>query len=565
MDRQLIPIIDNDMARFNQSIVDGFHQREFENGLSWFDNALRNILKSVEKRGVSYVNTVRASPKEFIEYLIGSSRKVYDVHKETLYPVKIHIQYKDKAGKVHDFYTFTMLSYCDRHGDVWLRGAQYSHQFVLAERGLPVTKENALFVKVLGFKFKIGIEHFNYEQVFTETGIVTTRSSDINLAANRFYSPTEARKIKDNKTPTPLLAWYIFANMGFSKAMDNYGECDFRIGPVDALIDECKSEDRWEIFTRPKNSSDNKCSLGDFISLDIGIAVRNKSPKRKELSAMGLQYANALLFIVDCCSSYFDIDRLDDPDYWKLIIGRCSVKAGDSDEYIMRLMYEHFDSINEYLDEDSIRKFASQSIVVANMFDLFNYIIANRSEIVQTTDRASALYKELASVEFTFDSLLTAANNFKHDIKNNSEINYKKVARFLTSHFHIKEIDNARNANLIQEPTPTDNPFIDYGLGCMPQHKVYTAVGKKKRGDFDTSDSATFTHASLPFVHSYLRVTNPNPDGRGFLNPCVYLINGRITGLDPRFKELYDRTDKRLRYREPWPCPQESSNRPEEA
>jgi len=553
MDHRLIPAINDKMPKFNQSIVDGFHQKEFEDGVIWFDHALRNILKSVEKRGVFFQKCVRATPTEFNNYLINSSRKVFDVHKETLYPVKIMIDYRDKGGKIISFTSYTMLPYTDRHGDIFLRGAQYSAQFVLAERGLPVTKENSLFVKVLGFKFKIGVEHFNFDQIHMETGTQINRSTDINLAANRFYSPTEARKIKDSKTPTPLLAWYIFANKGFSAAMTEYGECDYRIGTVDALLAECRPEDRWEIFTRPGSSTSNKCSLGDFINLDMGIAVRNLSPKRPALSAMALQYTCSLLFIIDCCSSYFDIDRLDDPDYWKLIIGRCSVKAGDTDEYIMRLMYEHFDAINEYLDEDSIKKFASQSIVVTNMFDLFNYIIANRSEIVQTTDRASMLYKELASLEFTLDSLLTAANNFKHDIKNNSEINQKKVARFLTSHFHIKEIDNARNANLVQEPTPTDNPFVDYVLGCMPQHKVYTGVGKKKRGDFDVNDSACFTHASLPFVNSYLRVTNPNPDGRGFLSPCLYLINGKTTGLNPEFKDLYERTDKRLRYREPWP------------
>lgn len=553
MDHRLIKHINDKMPKFNQVLVDGFHQKEFDNGLVWFGNALRSILKSVEVRGVFYRDCVRATPKEYIDYLRSSSRKVYDVHKETLYPVKILIDYKDKGGKLIEYCAFTMLPYTNKYGDLWLRGAMYSLQFVLAERGLPVTKENELFVKVLGFKFKIGVEHFNFDQIFMETGAQINRSTDINLAANRFYSPTDARKIKDSKTPTPLLAWYIFAKMGFSDAMSQYGECDYRVGAVDALLAECKPEDRWEIFTRPSSSTENKCALGDFINLDIGIAVRNKSPKRPMLSTMALQYTCSLLFVIDCCSSYFDIDRLDDPNYWKLIIGRCSVKAGDTDEYIMRLMHDHFIAINEYLDEDSIKKFASQSIVVANMYDLFNYIIANRSEIVQTTDRASMLYKELASLEFTLDSLLTAANNFKHDIKNNSEINQKKVARFLTSHFHIKEIDNARNANLTQEPTPTDNPFVDHVLSCVPQHKVYTGVGKKKRGDFDVNDSATFTHASLPFVNSYLRVTNPNPDGRGFLSPCLYLINGKTTGLDPQFKELYERTDKRLRYREPWP------------
>ena len=550
MHKALIPKIEATMPKFNQVIVEGFHQKEFEKGLHYFDHSLRLIFKSIEKRGVFFREVKRVSPREYNEYLTKSSSKLFDIHKETLYPCKILFEYMDKAGKLIALNpVFIMLPYCDKHGDLWLRGVHYSLQFVLAERGLPVTKENSLFVKVLGFKFKIGVEHFKYDQVFSETGSNLTRTADINLAANRFYSPTEARKIKDTKTPTPLLAWYIFADMGFTKAMTQYGECDFEIGPTDALIAECKPGDRWEIITR--SSSPNQRSLGDFVGHDYAVAVRNKSPKRKELSSMALQYAGALLFVIDCLSSYFDIDNIDNPNYWKLIIGRCSVKAGDSNEYIMRLMHEHFDSINEYLDEDSIKKFASQSIVVSNMFDLFNYIIANRSEIVQTTDRASMLHKELASLEFTLDKLITAANSFKHDIKNNSELSQKKVSRFLNNNFHIKEIDNARTTNLIQEPTPTDNPFIDYVLGCMPQHKVYTGVGnKKKRGDFDTTDSACFTHPSLPFVNSYLRVTNPYPDGRGYLTPCLFLVNEKITGIHPDFKELYDSTSNRLKRRE---------------
>ena len=553
MSSKLAKAIDASMPRFNETITEGFHQKEFEQGLHYYDNALRQIFKNIEKRGVYFKGASRVSPREYIDYLRESSNKLFDIHQETLYPVKLEFEYRDKSNTLIKMKpAYTMLPYTNVYGDLFLRGVHYSLQFVLAERGLPVTKENALFVKVLGFKFKIGVENFSYDQVSVETGNFKAQTTDINLAANRFYSPTESRKITDSKTPTPLLAWYIFANMGFSKAMENYGECEFEIAPIDVLTSECKSRDRWEIYTRSSSSEPNAKRLGAFIPHDLGIAVRNKNPKRAELSAMGLQYACALLFIIDCLPSYFDIDRLDDPDYWKLIIGRCSVKAGDLDEYIMRLMYEHFDSIKEYCDEDSIKKFASQSIVVSNMFELFNYIIANRSEIVQTTDRATMFFKELASLEFTLDKLITAANNFKHDIKNNSELSQKKVARFLTNRFHIKEIDHARTTNLIQEATPTDNPFVDYVLGCMPQHRVYTSSTKaKKRGEFDTSDSAGFIHASLPFVNSFLRVTGPYPDGRGHLTPCLYLINEKTTGLNPEFKELYEQTDKRLRYREP--------------
>lgn len=553
MDPRLLKPVDNIMPRFNKVITDGFHQKEFENAVHTYDHSLRMIFKSIERRGVFFRGVSRVSPREYMEYLNKPTQpRVCEIHKETLYPVKLQFDYQDRSGKINPLPpVYTMLPYCDVYGDLYLRNTQYSAQIVMAERGLPVTKEEAIFVKVLGFKFKIGIEHFKYDRLFNETRNNLSRTQDINLPANRFYSPSEARKIKDPKTPIPLLAWYTFADMGFSKAMDLYGECEYEIGSPEVLADECPADQRWEIITRSR--SPNHKRLGEFIPHDLAIAVRNKSDRRKELSIMGLQYACALLYVIDCMSSYFDLESVDNPDYWKLLIGRCSVKPGDSNDYIMRLMYEHFDSMNnDYLDEDTIKKFASQSIVVSNMFDLFNYIIANRSEIVQTSDRASGFHKEIASLEFVLDRLITAANQFKHDIKNNTELSQNKVTRFLTSNFKLKEIDNARTANLIQEATPTDNPFVDYMLGTMPQHKVYTS-GVKGQGkkEFDTSDSAGFTHPSIPFVYSYQRVTKPAPDARGYLNPCIYLINDRVTALNPKDRELYDATDKRLKFREP--------------
>jgi len=541
--------IKESMPKFNQTLMEGFHLKEFEGATRYYDHALRIIFRSIEKRGVFFKGVQQVYAREYIDHVIGSSSKIYDIHKETLYPVKLMFDYRDKAGNIIPMQAYTMLPYCDKYGDLWLRGVHYSLQIVLAERGLPVTKENSLFVKVLGFKFKIGVEHFTYGNVSVETGNYISRNANINMACNRFYSPTDSRKITNKNTPIPLLAWYVFAGVGFTKAMELYGECDYEIGNVDVLADECKPKDRWEIMSQ--STSTNIKSLGEYINLDLGIAVRNKSDKRKVLNTLGLQYAGALQFVVDCMPSYFELDRIDDPDYWKLLIGRCSVKPGDSNEYVMRLMNDHFDSINEYLDEDSIKKFKAQSIVVKDIFELFNYIIANRSEIVQTTDRATGFHKELASLEFTLDKLITAANNFKHDIKNNSELSHKKVLRFLNNNFHIKEIDNARTTNLIQEATPTDVPFVDYMLGVMPQDKVFTSSSKnKKKGDFDVNDSACFIHASQPYVYSFLRVTGPHPDGRGFLQPCVYLINEKTTGLDPMFYEHHKATERRLKVRE---------------
>lgn len=546
----LAKAVDLRMPRFNEALVEGFHKQEFEQGLQYYNHILKLIYRSVESKGVFFKGAKRVSPKDYMEYLGRSTVRTYDIHKETLYPVRLEFEFVDKEGVATLCSTpYTMLPYCDEYGDMYLRGVHYSLQLVLAERGIPVTKEDSLFVKVLGFKFKIGVERFKLDKVITELDNFQTRTLDVNLAANRFYRPTPARSITDTKTPIPLLAWYVFADMGFDNAMEAYGGVEYRIGHVDTLVAECKPEDRWEVFTR--SSTLNIKFLGERISSDLGVAIRNKEKGRSELDVVGMQYTCALLYVIDCLSSYFEIERINDPDYWKLLIGRTSVKSGDTDDYIMRLMLEHFDSINEYLDEDSVRRFAGQSINVENMFDLFNYIIANRSEIVQTTDRATMFHKELASLEFTLDGLITAANRFKHDVKNNSELSLSKINRMIHRNFRIKEIDNARNTNLIQEATPTDNPFTDYMMGCMPQHRVYTNAGPNRRkAEFDPNDPASFIHASIPFVNSFQRVSQPYPDGRGYLNPCIHLSNGRITTLSPKHRELYKKTEKRLTQRE---------------
>jgi len=154
-------------------------------------------------------------------------------------------------------------------------------------------------------------------------------------------------------------------------------------------------------------------------------------------------------------------------------------------------------------------------------------------------------------MEFTMDGLITLANQFKHFIKNNSELSFHKVKQFLAnSSFKLRSIDNARGSNMILEPTPTDNPFSEYMLGVMAQSKVSTGGRKQSTGDFDVHDSANLTSASMPFVFSFQRVTKPAPDARGYLAPCGSFVSGNLTAVPDNRLELKDETDKRLKIRE---------------
>lgn len=131
MDPKLWEVIDETMPPFNPTIVEGFHKKEFDQGLQIFERNLRLTFKGIDNKGVYFRGISRVSPRDFIAFLKEASTKPFDIHKETLYPVKLSFDYKDKSGKMIPLKdAYVMLPYCDRHGDIFIRNTQYSLQFV---------------------------------------------------------------------------------------------------------------------------------------------------------------------------------------------------------------------------------------------------------------------------------------------------------------------------------------------------------------------------------------------------------------------------------------------------
>lgn len=541
MEPKLLEAFDNSMPRFNDKIIEGFHRSQFDDSARIYEQGLKQILKHLPKKGVRFSHLEIVQPREFMTYLSNANLRVCDVHKETVYPVKLIFEWFEDDEWVPFKPLYQMLSYTNDYGDIHIRNSFYNLKYVLSDRGLPVTKEHSIFIKILGYKFKVTTEAFRYAQVFNNKGVIRTNSQDINISANRFYSPNQTRRIDGkSKIPRPLLSWYIFGNEGFSSAMERWSECEYELGSVDAITEECRSEDGWTVMKGYGGQLQK--FLGRVVDNDFAVAIRNKNKSRKEISPMGVQYAVSLLYVSEHLSTYFDLSRLDDPNYWRLIIGRCSVKSNDTDDYILKLMGEHFESMGE-LD---VRRLRQQGVNCSDMWDLLNYISVNRSEIVQTSDRGNMVGKELTSLEHSLDVLLTSANGFNHDIKNTSDLTKRKVERALPNHFRLKTIDSTTRSNMDLINTPTDCPLAEHALAVISQDRVNPPRGTKSK-DFDPSDTANLIHPSLPFINSYLRITEPNPDGRGYLNPCLYLENDKVTAIRPDLYAVYEEIEQRLK------------------
>lgn len=564
MDPQLLKRI---RVPFTEELVQGWHMKDLnERGRSHLESTYRNILKPLEAKGYIFDGLELVSPIEFYDAITkggagtGSGTKEFEIAKNTFIGVRLKNHFRDpETGKEEELKCpLFFIPYTNRHGDLYTRNSLYGMQFVLAERGPSVDggKDKSIFIRVTGYKFKVTRELHTFNRV-TKVGMNTiTSSMNMTLPANRFYAAKKDRSLQNRKkVPLPLLAWYLFGKHGFSQCMKEFAECEYQLDTLDTLLDRCSAKDGWEIFSNTGGMHPKVLPRPrgvDSSPEEPAIAIRSLN-NSGTISNLGLQYVGGLLFMFGVFTWELRVDLIDDPNYWRLMIGKCSINLPQTadDESYLRHMHEHFASVEEYCDEHTINKYNRDDIKVTNTYEFLNHLMLNYSNLIKLYDPADMLHKELSSMEFLMDTMIEVANNFKFKIRNKVNIGPRYINRELDAHFRLFKIDESiRGNNVCLEQTGTDNPFIDYGLGVLLQTRATVGKGPgRKKEEFDPNHPGSVIHESQPFVCSYQYASKPSPDGRGSLQPRVRLVDGRFTALHEKDRELYEETKHRLRHR----------------
>lgn len=567
MDPQVLKRIAKARGGFTKELI-GWHKRDMDRIIPHLQLSFDNMFRSLKEKGYHFDGIEPVCPLEFFNSITRSSSsgtKDFEIAKNSFFGIKINNHFVDPVTGVHSELKCPLmfLPYTNNHGDIYTRNSTYSLQYVLSERGPSVDggREKTIFIRVLGYKFKVTKEIHTFNRVYRNGTNIGTSAINMTLPANRFYNSRNDRKITSKKVPIPLLAWYVFGKYGFNHCMREFAECEYIIDTMDTLVDICHKEDGWEIYANtsqihPKAFDRPK---GTPLLDEPAIAIKSRNAGG-EISNLALQYAAGLLFMFGVFSHELDIRRLDDINYWRWIIGRCSIRLPPKTipDVYLRQMNEHFSSVEEYADDITIDKYNKFDIEVRDTYELLNYLMMNYSNLIKLYDPADMLHKELASMEFLVDFLIHQANDFKFMIRNKSNITPKIINRELDAHFRLFNADKSvRENNTILEQTGTDCPFIDYGAGIILQTKstVNRGPGKKKE-EFDANHPGSMIHASQPFVVSYQYASKPNPDGRGMLQPRVHLVQGRYTSLRPEDRDLYESVKHRLKNKETYVTPQ---------
>lgn len=554
---------------FTKELTEGWHMKDLnDRGLTYLESCFRSIFKPLEAKGYMFDRLEYVDPIEFYNTItrpggkLSSGTKEYEISKNSFIGIRMVNHFKDPVtGKEEELKCPLMfLAYTNPYGDIWTRNSLYGLQYVLSERGPSVDgiKDKRIFVRVTGYKFNVTRELHTFNRVRELAGNILSSSMNMTLPANRFYAAKQDRSLKNRKkVPIPLLAWYLFGKYGFSHCMSQFAESEYQLDTLDTLLQRCREEDGWQVFSNtgaenPKAFPRTRNSEGD--GYEPAIAVRSLHDIGGEISNLALQYAGALLFMFSVFTHELDVSKIDDIDYWRYMVGRCSINlpANSQKDVYLRQMNEHFTSVEEYFDEHTIDRNRRANIPVKDTYDFLNYLLINYSSMIKLYNPADMLNKELASMEFLMDNMIEVANNFKFRIRNKSNIAPRYIERELDAHFRLFNIDKSvRENNVCLEQTGTDCPFIDYGMGVILQTRASVGKGPGKRGnDFDPNHPGSLIHESQPFVCSYQYASKPAPDARGLLQPRLRLVDGRYTALHERDRELYTHVRERLSRRQ---------------
>lgn len=560
MYNKLLGVIREERGPFTEELVEGWHKKDLDDVGKYYETCLRSIFSSLVEKGLYFEGIEEVCPKEFYDAITkpnGSGLKDFEISKNSFFGIRLKLFYVEPGDSIKNKiplkHPLQFLPYTNKHGDIYVRNSLYSLQFVLSERGPSVdgTNNKTIFVRVLGYRFKVTVELHRYYKLHTNkaTGDVTKHPLAVKFPATRFFNSRKDRKILDKNVPIPLLSWYIFGKYGFDHAMKHYAECDYRIGYQDDLVKNCPESEGWEIFLNGDGIHPKAMGEVNLANKEPGIAIKQRN--KDEVGSLGFQYAGALLYMFGAFSSILDLDRINDIEYWRLIIAYCSIKlpASTPDETYLRQMTEHFFSVEGYGDAITIERYNRFNIAIKDFYDMLNYMIVNYSNIIRTYNPADLLHKELASKEFLIENLIHAANEFKFRIRNKSNITPKIINREIDFHFKLFGIDRSiRENNTILEQTGTDNPFIDYGLGIIRQTKSTISRGPGgKKEEFDPNHPGSLIDASQPYVVSYQYASGPSPEGSGMLMPRVSLLNGKYTSIRDSDRKNYNSLKARLK------------------
>ncbi len=548
MDKYLMQLIKSKTPEMNKDVVNGYSTKKLKEAPIYIDKIFRWAYSSMEEFcGIRYEGYEICDPYEEFYYTSKSrsNKRSVNVGESSIYMVKYMFSYKGEPLDPRYLY----LPFCEDGNMIYIGGTQYFLFPVLSNKIISATSEG-LFVKIMKDKKNFTREYYN---IWMNEAV-----QHIGIIKSPLYDPTNRRKkIPDSTKAQATNVHYILSQYGFRKFWEKfygwvpqvYTYKDLDIDPKDEYSRRKKIDyDNYYFIEsqriRPKSYMDN-----NYEPTDIVMVV----PKDKMNSDV-LNTIATIYYIIDNFPDKIKKENLDNPITWIITLGFINFSSMYKIPDLLGKMDEHFKSLKDTVDELLKNKLLDIGYDCEDIYDLLFFIKRDFAEWHSRGENISSMYdKELDVLEYTLSLIVTSIFKSVYEIKkklsskaelSKSEINDILLKKIKTGAvFNIPKNENVARSNFVIVAYSGDNKFFKITSSVIPQE------GKKggKNAKISINDPNNKLHASYSECGGYLAIVKPQPIGNGKLNPYVMIDEKGTIIRNPKFKELIDKTQSKIR------------------
>lgn len=531
----------DEVHKFNPIVAGGISVHQLNNALEYVDNAFKLTAMSFPPQ-LKYEGYQKCTVQEEFQYL--SQRKhngqTIELAPSDTYMVNFLFSWNGEPLPPKPIF----IPYVGKGGLLYLRGKRFVIHPVLVDETISVAKGD-IFVPFLSAKitFKRMQHYFLLDGQGRVEYLVYSKIHNHNTDDQPRRSLRANNSVRCNHT----MPHYLFCKFGLKETFRRFFGADIHI--TDGVVDRNKYPfEQYAVATssgiRPRGAK-----IKDYQSSQLKIII-----PREKLNNGTLGLLSGFFYIIDHYTHRFSVETLDGTEdeirLWRVILGHVIFRNRDSEGSIYNKICDHFDSLDNYVDDMTREGLEAQGYPVNDLYDLMALLIFDFTEILTNTDPASMYGKMLAVNRYVLSDIIKGISIFKFKIISikNKELTYQDVNRFLNMYLKPEVISNGLKTHneIVSAQSPGDNLMFSYTSRAILQENASVKTrGKKSAVSFN--DPSKLLHVSIAVAGSILALPKSEPTGRTVLNPYLPLDHTYKIKQPDNLKPVLDYIQDRIK------------------
>lgn len=532
-------ICESYIHHFNPTVAKGVAVAQMENALDYIDNIIRLSAQSFPE-GLTYEGYKRCTVQEDLAYRTAKKQQHHTVElaRSDIYMVNFYFKYKGEPLPPKPIF----VPYLNKGGMIYLRGKKFTVVPVLADETISVSKDS-IFVPFLSAKATF----------FTSTislcidGQVSLQNYVWSKVHNHNVNkqPRRNQRADESVNCNSCMALYLFCKYGLFETFSRF--CN---GVVPIITTGHVDRNKYPVEQYTLFESNGINSRGSktrgLRSTNIKILI-----EKNRINTGVLGMVAGLYLILDNFPHRFSPEvfdgSADEIRLWRVILGYIIFKSKDGEGDLYSKINDHFDSLDQYIDDTTRITLAQCGYPVNDFYELIALLIAEFSTIVMKADPTTMFGKMLAVQRYVLSDLVKAISIFRYKVTGikNRELTYADINKSLNKYFKPEVISNTLNNHneVISAPCSSDNIMFNHTSRLILQENA----SKTKSTQASFKDASKLLHISIAVAGSILFLPKSEPTGRTVLNPYLPIDSTCKIKCPPHLKEYVDYLQTQIR------------------